>query len=68
MDETLEAVRLLRAEGIPVIGYTWFPLFTMVDWKYRKGKQKVDKYLIHLGFIILPSIRRGFCAGRRPRW
>ena len=21
----------------------------MVDWKYRKGRQKVDKYLIHLG-------------------
>jgi hypothetical protein len=49
MDETLETVRALRAEGIPVIGYTWFPLFTMVDWKYRKGRQKLDKYLAHLG-------------------
>ncbi len=49
MDETLETVRFLRAEGIPVIGYTWFPLFTMVDWKYRKGRQKIDKYLVHLG-------------------
>jgi beta-glucosidase/6-phospho-beta-glucosidase/beta-galactosidase len=49
MDETLETVRLLRSQGIPVIGYTWFPLFTMVDWKYRKGRQKIDKYLVHLG-------------------
>jgi beta-glucosidase len=49
MDETLETVRLLRLQGVPVIGYTWFPLFTMVDWKYRKGRQKLDKYLVHLG-------------------
>jgi beta-glucosidase/6-phospho-beta-glucosidase/beta-galactosidase len=49
MDETLEAVRSLRSQGAPIIGYTWFPLFTMVDWKYRRGRQKIDKYLIHLG-------------------
>ena len=49
MDETLESVRSLRSQGAPIIGYTWFPLFTMVDWKYRRGRQKIDKYLIHLG-------------------
>jgi beta-glucosidase/6-phospho-beta-glucosidase/beta-galactosidase len=36
MDQTLETVASLRSEGIPIIGYTWFPLFTMVDWAYRK--------------------------------
>ncbi|HSL28993.1 MAG TPA: family 1 glycosylhydrolase [Anaerolineales bacterium] len=49
MDETLETVCSLREEGIPIIGYTWFPLFTMVDWSYRKGRLTLDKYLIHLG-------------------
>jgi beta-glucosidase/6-phospho-beta-glucosidase/beta-galactosidase len=49
MDETLNTVRSLRAEGIPIIGYTWFPLFTMVDWEYRKGRRTLDKYLVHLG-------------------
>jgi hypothetical protein len=49
MDETLDTVYSLRSEGIPVIGYTWFPLFTMVDWSYRKGRRTLDKYLIHLG-------------------
>jgi beta-glucosidase len=49
MDETLDAVCVLRAEGIPVLGFTWFPLFTMVDWAYRKGRRPLNEYLIHLG-------------------
>jgi beta-glucosidase len=49
MDETLDTVRSLRGEGIPVVGYTWFPLFTMVDWAYRTGRRPLKEYLIHLG-------------------
>src|SRR5215213_7368293 len=49
MDQTLETIGSLRSEGIPIIGYTWFPLFTMVDWAYRKGRLSLDKYLVHLG-------------------
>jgi beta-glucosidase len=49
MDETLDTVRALRVEGIPVVGYTWFPLFTMVDWAYRTGRRPLKDYLMHLG-------------------
>ena len=49
MDETLDTVRLLRVDGIPVVGYTWFPLFTMVDWAYRTGRRSLKDYLLHLG-------------------
>lgn len=49
MDETLDTVRALRLEGIPIVGYTWFPLFTMIDWAYRKGRRPLKDYLIHLG-------------------
>ncbi|HKY54644.1 MAG TPA: hypothetical protein VJM08_10075, partial [Anaerolineales bacterium] len=49
MDETLDSIRALRIDGIPVVGYTWFPLFTMVDWAYRRGKHPLKDYLIHLG-------------------
>jgi beta-glucosidase/6-phospho-beta-glucosidase/beta-galactosidase len=49
MDDTVTTVCSLRQEGIPIIGYTWFPLFTMVDWAYRKGRRTIDKYLVHLG-------------------
>ena len=49
MDETLATVGALRVEGIPVVGYTWFPLFSMIDWDYRKGRHPLKDYLIHLG-------------------
>jgi beta-glucosidase/6-phospho-beta-glucosidase/beta-galactosidase len=49
MDETLEAVRAVRAQGEPAIGYTWFPLITMVDWAYRTSQQPVEQHLLHLG-------------------
>ncbi|MEN9935631.1 MAG: Aryl-phospho-beta-D-glucosidase BglA [Chloroflexota bacterium] len=49
MDETLEGVRAARAGGVPVVGYTWFPLITMIDWEYRKSQLPVERFLLHLG-------------------
>ena len=53
MDQTLETVASLRAQGIPIIGYTWFPLFTMVDWKYRFGRGPLEEYYLELGLYTL---------------
>jgi beta-glucosidase/6-phospho-beta-glucosidase/beta-galactosidase len=49
MDETLSAVRRCRADGLPVIGYTWFPVITMIDWAYRTDTQPIENHLLHLG-------------------
>ncbi|MDQ5853757.1 MAG: family 1 glycosylhydrolase [Chloroflexota bacterium] len=49
LEASVRAVGELRMRGVPVIGYTWFPLFTMVDWRYRTGNRPPDKYLIELG-------------------
>jgi beta-glucosidase len=49
MDETIAAVHEVRAAGLPVIGYTWFPLITMVDWAYRTSDRPVAEHLLHLG-------------------
>jgi beta-glucosidase len=49
MDETIAAVREVRAAGLPVIGYTWFPLITMIDWAYRTSTLPVAEHLLHLG-------------------
>jgi beta-glucosidase len=50
---SLAAVKALRSSGVPVIGYTWFPLFTMIDWKYRTGTQPLDAYRLDLGLYTL---------------
>jgi beta-glucosidase/6-phospho-beta-glucosidase/beta-galactosidase len=49
LDASVTAIKGLRGAGVPVLGYTWFPLFTMVDWAYRTGRRPLDDYLIHLG-------------------
>lgn len=46
---SIAVVRDLRAAGVPVIGYTWFPLFTMIDWDYRTGRLPLHRYTIELG-------------------
>lgn len=55
---SVAAIRQLREEGVPVLGYTWFPLFTMIDWRYRYGKRPLDHYLLDLGLYTLGKERR----------
>lgn len=49
MDETIAAVKRVREQGIPAIGYTWFPMMTMIDWAYRVEERPLADYLLHLG-------------------
>jgi beta-glucosidase/6-phospho-beta-glucosidase/beta-galactosidase len=53
LEASVAAIRHLRGEGVPVLGYTWFPMFTMIDWRYRFGKQTVDHYRLDLGLYTL---------------
>lgn len=49
MDESIEATLALRAAGVPVIGYTWWPMFSLVAWSYRAGRKPLSEYLVHMG-------------------
>lgn len=49
LEASVTAIRELRARGVPVLGYTWFPLFTMIDWRYRFGRGPIDEYRLDLG-------------------
>jgi beta-glucosidase len=53
LQESTAAIKQLRSEGVPVIGYTWFPMFTMIDWRYRYGKLQLNDYRIELGLYKL---------------
>lgn len=59
---SVASIKGLRAGGIPVIGYTWFPLFTMVDWRYRFSQDPVENYYLELGLYRLDR------EGRSKRW
>lgn len=42
-------VAALRTEGIPIMGYTWFPLIDMVDWEYRNQPGDKSDFLMDVG-------------------
>lgn len=61
LSRSIAEIKGLRARGIPVLGYTWFPLFTMVDWRYRTGGGPIERYYLELGMYRLGR-------GEGPRW
>ncbi len=49
MDESVATVQRLRGEGVPIVGYTWWPMFSLVTWMWRSGRKDVGSYLGHMG-------------------
>lgn len=53
LEESVDTVLRLRAEGMPLVGYTWFPFFALVDWRYRESTRPVDRWLVQMGLYDL---------------
>ena len=62
LKSSVASIKKLREDGVPVIGYTWFPLFTMVDWRYRFASEPVENFYLELGLYRLNR------ASAKPRW
>jgi beta-glucosidase len=53
LHDSLGLMRRLRGEGFPLVGYTWWPLFALVDWKYREATDPVERWLLPMGLLEL---------------
>lgn len=62
LKSSVASIKSLRSEGVPVIGYTWYPLFTMIDWRYRFGSAPLEEFYLELGLYGLNR------ESARPRW
>jgi beta-glucosidase len=62
MDDSFASVRRLRAEGIPMVGYTWWPLFALVAWAYREKDLAFNRYLLQMGLWDLAMREDGKLA------
>jgi hypothetical protein len=50
LEASVAAVRETRARGIPLVGYTWWPLFALVAWAYRQsGSRELASHLLQMG-------------------
>jgi beta-glucosidase len=62
LESSVSMIGDLRKGGVPVIGYTWFPLFTMIDWRYRFSSEPLENFYLELGLYRLNR------ENRTPRW
>lgn len=58
--ESAAELAAMRDEGRDLVGYTWFPFFTMVDWLYRFDHTSPDEWFMQFGLV---DLRRGADQG-----
>lgn len=49
IEESVASVKRLRSESINLVGYTFWPLFSLVAWNYRNSRRDISEYLYHIG-------------------
>jgi beta-glucosidase/6-phospho-beta-glucosidase/beta-galactosidase len=49
LHQSLAALPGLRHSGVELVGYTWWPLFDLIDWSYRAGGRPVEDYIARHG-------------------
>jgi beta-glucosidase/6-phospho-beta-glucosidase/beta-galactosidase len=62
LESSVSMIGDVRKSGVPVIGYTWFPLFTMIDWRYRFSSEPLENFYLELGLYRLNREKQA------PRW
>jgi beta-glucosidase len=55
LEDSAAAARRVRSRGIPLVGYTWWPLFALVTWAYRQGRNPPEYYLKQMGLWDLQA-------------
>jgi len=59
LGSSVAAVGNSRKSGIPVLGYTWWPMFALIAWAYRQGKKPPQAYLKQMGLWDLAANQEG---------
>jgi len=57
--DSVALIHRLRAEGMPVVGYTWWPLFALFDWLCRDSDEPLDRWLLQMGLADLERDAEG---------
>jgi hypothetical protein len=78
LERSVGAVRGLRAAGVPLVGYTWWPMFALVTWAWRQGRRDVSRHILQMGLwnldmdmnrvhtTLVQAYRSLVAAGSRP--
>jgi beta-glucosidase/6-phospho-beta-glucosidase/beta-galactosidase len=64
--QSLATVARLRADGVPLVGYTWFPFTALIDWAYREATTPIDDWIVQMGMVDLHRVPGGGALERHP--
>jgi beta-glucosidase len=53
LDNSVAEVVRLAAAGLPIVGYTWWPVFDMYEWTYRHSTENRAAHLLSMGLWSL---------------
>jgi beta-glucosidase len=59
LDASVDLVERMRAEGTPVVGYTWWPLFDMYEWTWRHTQNPREDHRLTMGLYDLVETEDG---------
>jgi beta-glucosidase len=59
LEASLDAVERVRASGVDVVGYTWWPLFDMIEWTYRHSTEPPMAHRLTMGLFDLVETPTG---------
>ncbi|TQL55468.1 family 1 glycosylhydrolase [Subtercola boreus] len=65
MGDSVASLQKLRRAGVPVVGYTWWPLFDMYEWTYRHSNGPRADHLLTMGLFDLVEGADGHLGRRR---
>ena len=65
LDASVAALHELKADGVNVVGYTWWPLFDMYEWTWRHTEAPRADHLLTMGLHDLVETPSGALARRR---
>jgi beta-glucosidase len=57
--DSVQSARRAREQGIPLVGYTWWPLFALITWAYRQGQKPPAYYVKQMGLWDLKADDQG---------
>lgn len=66
LDASLDALHGLRAEGLDVVAYTWWPLFDMYEWTWRTSTAPRAEHLLAMGLYALEERPDGLARVATP--
>jgi beta-glucosidase/6-phospho-beta-glucosidase/beta-galactosidase len=55
LHRSVEQVGKVRAAGVPVCGYTWWPMFALITWAWRQGRRDIGDCLLQMGLFDLDA-------------